>query len=82
MKIPEKKLDPKLVAFDMDDTLLDMLDEFVDDDSELISVYYGEDIKEDKAEALVEKIKEKFDNVDVELQCGGQPVYYYIVSVE
>lgn len=66
----------------MDDTLIDMLSEFVDDESELISVYYGEDIDENKAEELVYKIEEKFDGVDVELQYGGQPVYYYIVSVE
>ena len=66
----------------MDDTLIDMLSEFVDDESELISVYYGEDIDENKAEELVSKIEGKFDGVDVELQYGGQPVYYYIVSVE
>ena len=70
------------VGTDMDDTLIDMLSVFVDDESELISVYYGEDIDENKAEELVYKIEEKFDGVDVELQYGGQPVYYYIVSVE
>jgi len=70
------------VGTDMNDTLIDMLSEFVDDESELISVYYGEDIDENKAEELVSKIEEKFDGVDVELQYGGQPVYYYIVSVE
>lgn len=70
------------VGTDMDDTLIDMLSEFVDDESELISVYYGEDIDENKAEELVSKIEEKFDGVDVELRYGGQPVYYYIVSVE
>ena len=70
------------VGTDMDDTALAMLTEFVDEESELISVYYGEDIDESKAEELVKKIEEKFDGVDVELQYGGQPVYYYIVSVE
>lgn len=70
------------VGTDMDDTALAMLAEFVDEESELISVYYGEDIDESKAEELVKKIEEKFDGVDVELQYGGQPVYYYIVSVE
>jgi DAK2 domain fusion protein YloV len=67
------------VGTDMDDTALAMLAEFVDEESELISVYYGEDIDESKAEELVKKIEEKFDGVDVELQYGGQPVYYYIV---
>lgn len=70
------------VGTDMDDTALAMLAEFVDEESELISVYYGEDIDESKAEELVKKIEEKFNGVDVELQYGGQPVYYYIVSVE
>ena len=70
------------VGTDMDDTALAMLAEFVHEESELISVYYGEDIDESKAEELVKKIEEKFDGVDVELQYGGQPVYYYIVSVE
>ena len=64
------------VGTDMDDTALAMLAEFVDEESELISVYYGEDIDESKAEELVKKIEEKFDGVDVELQYGGQPVYY------
>ena len=70
------------VGTDMNTTLIDMLDTFVNDDSELISVYYGQDIKEDDANELVSQIEEKFDGVDVELQYGGQPVYYYIVSVE
>lgn len=56
------------VGTDMDDTALAMLAEFVDEESELISVYYGEDIDESKAEELVKKIEEKFDGVDVELQ--------------
>ena len=58
------------VGTDMDDTALAMLAEFVDEESELISVYYGEDIDESKAEELVKKIEEKFDGVDVELQYG------------
>lgn len=70
------------VGTDMNTTLIDMLDTFVNDDSELISVYYGQDIKEDDANELVSQIEEKFDGVDVELQYGGKPVYYYIVSVE
>ena len=44
--------------------------------------YYGADVEEAAAEAVVSKIEEKFPDVDVELQFGGQPVYYYIVSVE
>ena len=59
-----------------------MIESMMSDEAELISVYYGADIEEAAAEAVVSKIEEKFPDVDVELQFGGQPVYYYIVSVE
>lgn len=70
------------VGTDMDETLLEMIESMMSDEAELISVYYGADIEEAAAEAVVSKIEEKFPDVDVELQFGGQPVYYYIVSVE
>ncbi|MDO5381865.1 MAG: DAK2 domain-containing protein [Eubacteriales bacterium] len=70
------------VGTDMDDTLLEMLDTFVNEESELISLYYGSDVKEEDADELASKIEERFDGVDVEVQFGGQPVYFYIVSVE
>jgi DAK2 domain fusion protein YloV len=70
------------VSPDMDETLMNMLDEMVDDDSELISIYYGEEIEESKAEEVTELIREKYPKADVDLQFGGQPIYYYIVSVE
>ncbi len=63
-------------------TTLDMLKAMVDEDSELITVYRGEDVKEEDAEALCEDIRNAFPECEVELQYGGQPVYYYIVSVE
>ena len=52
------------------------------DEAELISVYYGEDVTEEDAEAVVAKIEEKYPDTDVELQPGGQPIYYYLVSVD
>ena len=69
---------------EIEDTLLEMLDAMMADneDAEIISVYYGEDITEEQAESVVAKIEEKYDSVDVELQYGGQPIYYYLVSVE
>ena len=70
------------VGTDMDTTLLEMIESMMSDEAELISVYYGADVEEAAAEAVVSKIEEKFPDVDVELQFGGQPVYYYIVSVE
>lgn len=70
------------VGKDIDATVLELLDTMIDDDSELVSVYYGEDITNEQASGIVASIEEKYPNVDVELQEGGQPVYYYIVSVE
>ena len=70
------------VGKDIDATVLDMLDTMIDDESELVSVYYGEDITKEQASGIVASIEEKYPDVDVELQEGGQPVYYYIVSVE
>lgn len=66
----------------INNTLLEMIQTMMDDDSELISLYYGEDVSEEDAEAITAKVEEKYPDVDVELQPGGQPVYYYIVSVE
>ena len=51
-------------------------------DSELISLYYGEDYAAEDAEALAERIGEKYPDCDVEVNEGGQPVYYCIISVE
>lgn len=61
---------------------LSMIDRMMEEDLELISIYYGQETKEEEAEALREKVEEKYPACDVELQYGGQPIYYYIVSVE
>ena len=60
----------------------DLIDNLMDDDSELISIYYGNDIEEASAEELAKRIEEAYPDADVELNYGGQPIYYYIVSVE
>lgn len=70
------------VTRDLDKTVMKSLEEMMDDDKELISLYYGEDVSESEAEAVSSKISEEYPNVDVEVQYGGQPVYYYIISVE
>ncbi|MBR4966439.1 MAG: DAK2 domain-containing protein, partial [Lachnospiraceae bacterium] len=71
------------VGKEMKDVTLEMIEEMVDEDNdELISIYYGEDISEEEASALSEEIEEKYPDLDVELQYGGQPIYYYIISVE
>ncbi len=54
----------------------------VDEETELISIYYGEDISEDEASVLRDKIEEQYPECDVELNYGGQPIYYYIISAE
>ena len=59
-----------------------MIDRMMEDDMELISIYYGQEIPEEEAETLREKVAVKYPACDVELQYGGQPIYYYIVSVE
>ncbi len=70
------------VGKELEPTVLDMIDKMVDDDSSLISIYYGEDINEEDAQKLTEKAEEQFGDCDIELHFGGQPIYYYIVSVE
>lgn len=70
------------VGREQEPVTLAMVDEMMDDDVELISIYYGEEITEEEAQALGDKIQEKYSNCDVEVQFGGQPVYYYIISAE
>jgi hypothetical protein len=67
---------------DKEATSIEMLREMLKDGAELISVYYGQDVAEEEAQSLVSKINEFFPGVDVELQYGGQPIYYYIMSAE
>ena len=70
------------VDADMDKVVFDMLDAMIDDETELISIYYGADVEESKAEQISEALSSKYSNCDIELQYGGQPIYYYIVSAE
>jgi len=66
----------------IEDVTAAMVDEMVDEDTELISIYYGADTSEEDAEVLRSKMEEKYGSCDVELQYGGQPIYYYIISAE
>ena len=70
------------VGQEIEATVMETVDRMVDEDSELISVYFGADVSEEDAEALVEKIQEAYPDCEVELNNGGQPVYYYLLSVE
>ena len=58
------------------------LDSMVTDESELITVYYGQDIEEEAANKLIGELEEKYPDCDVSVYNGGQPLYYYIISVE
>ncbi|MBQ2022599.1 MAG: DAK2 domain-containing protein [Lachnospiraceae bacterium] len=70
------------VEQDVETAVLKTLERMVDEDSELISVYFGADVEEADAEALLEQIEEAYPDCEVELNNGGQPVYYYLLSVE
>ena len=70
------------VGTDVADTTKEMLAELVDEDSELISVYYGADVAEEDAAKLTEEIEKQYPNVDVDTHFGGQPIYYYVLAVE
>lgn len=70
------------VGKEVETTALDTLRAMTDSDSELISIYYGEEITEQEAEALFTKAQEEFAHCEIELHNGGQPIYYYMLSVE
>ena len=70
------------VGSDISDTTFDLIKGLVDEDSELISLYYGADITEETAAKLAETIMKEYPNMDVEVHFGGQPIYYYVISVE
>ena len=72
----------KKVGQDVGKVTLELLEEMVDEDSELISIYYGEDTTKEQAEALLEKVEEAYGDCDVQLEYGGQPIYYFLLSVE
>ena len=70
------------VGQDLKATTLEMVDEMVDEDSAIVSIYYGEDASEETAEEIAAVIEEKYPDVEVEINNGGQPIYYYVISVE
>ena len=70
------------VGTDLEKTTGDTLKAMLDEDSELVTVYYGSDVTAEEAEALIEKLQASCPDVEIELQEGGQPIYYYLISVE
>ena len=63
-------------------TTVNLVDELLDDSSELVTLYYGKETTEDEANLIADKIMKQHPDVDVEVHYGGQPVYYYYLSVE
>lgn len=70
------------VGQSVEETTKEMLEAMVDEDTELISMYYGQDVLAEDAEKFAESVAELYPDVDVDLHSGGQPIYYYVVSVE
>ena len=70
------------VGSDIADVAYDMTAAMMDDDCELISIYYGADVTQEDAENLKARVEERYPSCDIELQYGGQPIYYYIISAE
>lgn len=70
------------VGTDLKTTTLEMVDAMVDEESAIVSIYFGSDSDEDSANELAAAIEEKYPDVEVEVNDGGQPIYYYVISVE
>lgn len=66
----------------VEETALEMIDRMADEESELICIYYGSEVDEEIASEFAKSVEEKYEDCDVELHLGGQPIYYYIISVE
>ena len=70
------------VGKELKDTTLEMVYEMIDDESAIVSIYYGSDASEEDASEIASIITEKYPDLEVEINNGGQPIYYYIISVE
>ncbi len=70
------------VGKDMESVTKDMVAEMVDEDSAIISIYYGEEVKEAAAQKLGAELEEQYPECEIEVHFGGQPIYYYVISVE
>lgn len=70
------------VGRELEATALQMLNDLIDEESAIVSIYYGEEISKESAEKIGSRIEEEHPEVEVEIHYGGQPIYYYVVSVE
>lgn len=74
--------DVSMVGIEMEDVCIQLAEKLIDDDSAVISLYYGEDIDKEKAKKVADKLTDKFGDLDVNINYGGQAVYYYLIAVE
>ena len=70
------------VGKELDKVTLEMAECMVEEDSAIVSIFYGEDVKEEDAQAIAQKLMDRHEDLEVEVQYGGQPIYYYLISVE
>ena len=70
------------VGDDIQKTTLELIGHLITEESELVSLYYGDEVEEDMANSLADQVMEQYPDVDVEVHMGGQPIYYYVLSVE
>lgn len=70
------------VGRELEQVTLEMTESMIDDDSAIVSIYYGEEVTEEAADAIAQKITAGHEDLEVEVQYGGQPIYYYLISVE
>lgn len=78
--IAENKIE--VIGEDIEKTTLDLLDKLIDEESEIVTLFFGEDITQETGEQLLDIITKRYDHIEVELHQGGQPLYYYLISVE
>lgn len=67
---------------EVEEVTKELIEKMSDEDTSIITLFYGEDVTEEQAEALREELEAKYDNIDIELYYGGQPLYYYLISIE
>lgn len=72
----------EVVGSDVKETTLSLIRVLRDEETELITLYYGEESSEEEAQEIADAICEEYEDVEVETEYGGQPIYYYFVSVE
>jgi dihydroxyacetone kinase-like predicted kinase len=70
------------IELNKEEITLGLIEKLADEDTAIITLFYGEDVTEEEANQFKEQVEEKYEDIDVELYYGGQPLYYYLISVE